>query len=76
MSYLNDVLEKIQDNVEQNIPINLYYNPGFGDDDDPKHWTCLMIGPEYTLYSNGYIRLTIDFIVEPPTKPPDIKFLT
>ena len=76
MSYLNDLLEKIQDNVDPNIPISLDYNPKYGDGDDPKHWTCLMIGPEGTPYSNGYFRLTIDFTEDPPTKPPEIKFLT
>lgn len=76
MSYLNDLLEKIQDNVDPNIPISLDYNPKYGDGDDPKHWTCLMIGPEGTPYSNGYFRLTIDFTEDPPIKPPEIKFLT
>jgi ubiquitin-protein ligase len=76
MSYLNDLLEKIQDNIDPNIPISLDYNPKYGDGDDPKHWTCLMIGPEGTPYSNGYFRLTIDFTEDPPTKPPEIKFLT
>jgi ubiquitin-protein ligase len=76
MSYLNDLLEKIQDNVDPNIPISLDYNPKYGDGDDPKHWTCLMIGPEGTPYSNGYFRLTIDFTEDPPTKPPEIKFVT
>lgn len=76
MSYLNDLLEKIQDNVDPNIPISLDYNPKYGDGDDPKHWTCLMIGPEGTPYANGYFRLTIDFTEDPPTKPPKIKFLT
>lgn len=55
MSYLNDLLEKIQDNVDPNIPISLDYNPTY--DEDPMHWTCLMIGPEGTPYSNGYFRL-------------------
>ena len=76
MSYLNDLLEKIQDNVDPNIPISLDYNPKYGDGDDPKQWTCLMIGPEGTPYSNGYFRLTIDFTEDPPIKPPEIKFLT
>jgi len=74
MSILNNLLEKIQDNVDPNYPISLDYNPKYGE--DPKHWTCLMIGPEGTPYSNGYFRLTIDFTEDPPEKPPEIKFLT
>ena len=74
MSILNDLLEKIQDNLDPNYPISLDYNPKYGE--DPLHWTCLMIGPEGTPYSNGYFRLTIDFTEDPPEKPPEIKFLT
>ena len=74
MSFLNDLLEKIQDNVDPNYPISLDYNPKYGE--NPLHWTCLMIGPEGTPYSNGYFRLTIDFTEDPPKKPPEIKFLT
>jgi len=76
MSILNDLLEKIQENVDPNYPISLDYHPKYGDGDDPKHWTCLMIGPEGTPYSNGYFRLTIDFNDDPPTEPPKIKFIT
>ena len=74
MSILNDLLEKIQDNVDPNYPISLDYNPKYND--DPKHWTCLMIGPEGTPYSNGYFRLTIDFTEDPPKNPPEIRFST
>jgi ubiquitin-protein ligase len=74
MSLLNNLLEKIQDNVDPNYPISLDYNPKYNE--DPLHWTCLMIGPEGTPYSNGYFRLTIDFTEDPPEKPPEIKFLT
>ena len=74
MSFLNDLLEKIQDNVDPNYPISLDYNPKYGE--NPLHWTCLMVGPEGTPYSNGYFRLTIDFTEDPPEKPPEIKFLT
>ena len=74
MSFLNDLLEKIQDNVDPNYPISLDYNPKYGE--NQLHWTCLMIGPEGTPYSNGYFRLTIDFTEDPPEKPPEIKFLT
>jgi ubiquitin-conjugating enzyme E2 D/E len=73
---LNDLLEIIQDNVDPNYAISVDYHPKYGDGDDPKHWTCLMIGPEGTPYSNGYFRLTIDFDNDPPTKPPEIKFKT
>lgn len=76
MSILNDLLEQIQNDVDPNFPISLDYNPKIGNGDDPKHWTCLMIGPEGTPYSNGYFRLTIDFYDDPPTKPPEIKFIT
>ena len=76
MSKLNDILEQIQANVNPNFPISLDYNPQWGDGDDPKHWTCLMIGPEGSPYANGYFRLTIDFRDDPPTQPPEIKFLT
>lgn len=76
MSILNELLQKIQKNVDPNLLISLDYNPKYGDGDDPKHWTCLMIGPEGTPYANGYFRLTIDFDNDPPKKPPEIIFQT
>ena len=35
MSFLNDLLEKIQDNVDPNYPISLDYNPKYGE--NPLH---------------------------------------
>jgi len=61
--------------IQKNPPPLCYAEP-----EDPSqsmiHWIGWIDGPEDTPYAGGRFHLTIDFPVEFPFKPPEIRFIT
>ncbi|CAF1492671.1 unnamed protein product [Adineta steineri] len=61
--------------IQQNPPPLCYAEP----EDASKsmvHWLGWIDGPENSPYAGGRFRLTIDFPVEFPFQPPEIRFIT
>ncbi len=66
---LTKELKELTDNPITNCTASLINN-------DIKKWNATIIGPEDTPYAGGVFKLNINFPVEYPIKPPEIKFVT
>lgn len=62
-------IKTLQNNPPEGISISV-------DDDDIGNIKAIIIGPEGTPFANGIFRLTINFPMGYPDKPPNVKFVT
>ena len=45
-------------------------------EDDIMNWTCVIFGPDDTIWEGGIFQLTMNFSEEYPIKPPKVRFVT
>ena len=46
------------------------------DEDNFMKWTCIIFGPEDTIWEGGIFQLSMEFSEQYPMKPPTVKFIT
>jgi ubiquitin-conjugating enzyme E2 D/E len=61
--------------IQKNPPPLCYAEPK-DPDQNMTHWIGWIEGPEDTAYAGGRFHFTIDFPVDFPFKPPEIRFIT
>ena len=69
------LIDELRDN-QSNPILNIGYNIGLTNHDNPFKWRVTLFGPRDTPYNGGIFFLTLIFSYDYPSRPPEVKFDT
>ena len=69
------LIDELRDN-QSNPILNIGYNIGLTNHDNPFQWRATLFGPRDTPYNGGIFFLTLIFSYDYPSRPPEVKFDT
>ena len=72
---LRKLIDELRDN-QSNPILNIGYNIGLTNHDNPFKWRVTLFGPRDTPYNGGIFFLTLIFPEDYPSHPPEVKFDT
>ena len=72
---LRKLIDELRDN-QSNPILNIGYNIGLTNHDNPFQWRVTLFGPRDTPYNGGIFFLTLIFSDDYPSRPPEVKFDT
>ena len=72
---LRKLIDELRDN-QSNPILNIGYNIGLTNHDNPFKWRVTLFGPRDTPYNGGIFFLTLTFSYDYPSRPPEVKFVT